>query len=80
MRIDGRPLRYGQSAFLIRFLLEGAGEAGRLGLHEFLRQAASGDGVAADDLPTLVGRPWERLSRDFERWLVVRQRRLEYGG
>ena len=37
LRIEGRPLRYGQSAFLVRYLLDGSGAAGRAGFHRFLR-------------------------------------------
>ena len=71
VEIDGRALRYGLSAFFIRYLLEGAGENGRHGLRAFLRQAAEGGGTGPDDLAMRLDRDWQRLESDFHHWLVL---------
>lgn len=72
VEIEGRALRYGLSAFFIRYLLEGAGENGRHGLRAFLRQAAGGGGTEPDDLAAWLGRDWQRLETDLHHWLALR--------
>lgn len=75
--LEGRPLRYAQSAFFVRYLLEGAEESGRQGFLAFLRQAAKGGGVEPEDLVAELDRDWQQLENDFHRWLVVRSRKMK---
>lgn len=79
MQIEGRPLRYGQSAFLVRYLLDGAAPEERAGFHRFLRRAAEGDSARPEDLLALLGTDWDRLAQAWRRWLIARERRLGSG-
>ncbi len=76
IRIEGRALRYGQSAFLLRYLLAGAGDGARAGLRQFLRRVSAGGGEP-EELVALLGTDWDRLAEGFARWLAARAEGLE---
>lgn len=70
-------LHYAQSAFFVRYLMEG--EEGRLApdFRAFLRSVAAGGSVVAEALQEPLGREWTELEEGFREW--VQERVMELG-
>jgi hypothetical protein len=70
-----RGRHYIESAFLVRFLLEG--EKGRYadGFRAYLRSLAAADGPQGDPI-SYLGTDWVRLERAFDAWLRVQSAEL----
>lgn len=77
---EGRTLRYAESAFLVRYLLEGRIDTRRDGFRAFLASVAKGgpDGPAA--LQDALGEPLETVEAGFRSWLRFQQATLRLKG
>ncbi len=67
----GRPARYDDSAFLVRFLLEGGDELAAA-FRGYLADLASGAAAGREPLAGRLGLGWPELERDFAAWLSRR--------
>jgi hypothetical protein len=65
---DGRELRYVQSTFLIRYLLD---ELEGDGFLDFLRQYQSGGSAEPAALLSALDMTWEELTEGYEGWINV---------
>ncbi len=68
---ERRPLRYAESTFLVRFLLEGEGGRYADGFRRYIERAAGPEAVGAGTLARLLGEEMRRLERRFARWLEL---------
>jgi len=64
-----REAAYAESAFFIRYLLDGGDEALSRGFRRYLGAIAAGGDGGPDSLQTSLGRDWPELDRGFGRWL-----------
>ena len=64
-----RP-NYAQASFWLRFLLEDPELS--VGLRAYLAGVAAGASAEGEELRRHLGRSWERLDADFERWIRLR--------
>ncbi len=65
----GRELRYVQSAFWVRYLLDGDARTAAA-FRAFLAAAAAGERAHAAALAAHLERPWTELEAAFRRWLL----------
>lgn len=66
---ERRTLRYGESTFLVRFLLEAEGKRYVAGFRRYVERARDGDPPGARELARLLGEDWKRIERRLSRWL-----------
>lgn len=64
-----RALRYTQSAFLVRFLIETETAAGGTGFDDLLAAAARTEALDPARVAELLGTPIEELDQRFQQWL-----------
>lgn len=62
----GRELRYVQSTFLIRYLLD---EIGGTGFRDFLQHYQAGSSGRAEELLAALGVSWDELTAGYEGWI-----------
>ncbi len=68
----GRPGRYDESAFLVRYLLESGGDERAAGFRGYLSDLATGAATGRESLAERLGRGWPDLERGLNDWLERR--------
>lgn len=70
VRSEQRNLHYAQSAFWVRYLLDGEGGALAPGFHAFLDAVAAGGEATPEALRGHLGRSWEELEAGWAVWVL----------
>jgi hypothetical protein len=80
LRPEGRTLRYAQSAFFVRYLIEGRRPQYRDGFRRFLRSVAEGGPSGPGALEEALGDPLATVEAGFRSWLRFQQATLRLKG
>ena len=66
---EGRDLRYLQAVYLVRYLLDGGGEALAARFRGYLEALAAGSGIETLPLNQVLAVTWDQLEQGFRDWL-----------